>query len=508
MATLQDLKSTLRLRTGLTTTPSKQALSDTKYSAGFDILMQGSTSYQNFIFPQLTRLLAPLLDSRDRISVLEIGPGPKSVLGGLPDYQKRKIRRYDAFEPNQLFATSLEAWLSVDDSTKSRFPCLEDPPTIHRLPFDPQRSTRNGSNSDTDDGDGGYEVILFCHSMYGMPSKQIVIEQTLNLLGETSGGMIVVFHRGESLHLDNLVCCQSAFFPTGVIRVADEDQVLDDFAPFIAGFIMHDEEVHKTIQIEWRKVCRDLGCREEGHPDRLSFRSPDVMVAFTQYATKLSKLTTKLPALRGGRHIKNREARLRRPAAICNPTEIHQIQLCVRWALEHKVGLTIIAGGHSGHCVWNNIVSIDMGAFNKVYVLTTEEQGVPVTVDCNAFVVVEAGCTTGDVIKEAMAAGVTVPLGSRPSVGAGLWLQGGIGHLARLHGLACDAIVGAVVVSVNSSQVLCVGYVPSQHQPAGSVRPENETDILWALKGAGTNFGIVVSVTFRAYTAPAYVVRN
>lgn len=107
-----------------------------------------------------------------------------------------------------------------------------------------------------------------------------------------------------------------------------------------------------------------------------------------------------------------------------------------------------------------------------------------------------------------MEAGVTLPLGARPSVGAGLWLQGGIGHLARLHGLSCDAIIGAVVVSVDSGQVLCIGRVPSQHRPTGAVSPENEAELLWATRGVGTNFGIVVSVTFKAYTAPTHLTRN
>jgi adenine/guanine phosphoribosyltransferase-like PRPP-binding protein len=508
MATLQNLKGILQSRAGSVTTSSRQTMSDAQYSTGFDILVQGSTTYQKFIFPQLTRLLAALLDSRDRISVLEVGPGPKSVLGGLPDYQKRKIRRYEAFEPNRLFAESLEAWLSVDAKTQSRFPCLEDSPIIHRLPFDPQHSTCNGSNGDMHDGDRGYDVILFCHSMYGMPSKKDVIEQTLKLLSQTRDGVLAVFHRGGSLHLVDLVCHQTASLPTGVVRVADEDQVLDKFASFIAGFMMHDEEVHKLVQVEWRKVCRDLGFQEKGHPGCLSFSSPDVMVAFTRHATKLSKLTTQLPILREDRKIKNREASLHRPAAICRPTEIDHIQQCVRWALEHGAGLTIIGGGHSGHCIWDNVVSIDMGAFCRVYIHSTEEEGVPTDVDCDTLVVAKAGCTTGDVITKAMAAGLTVPLGSRPSVGAGLWLQGGIGHLARMHGLTCDAIVGAVVVSVDSGEVLCVGYVPSRYQPATSVRPKNETDILWALKGAGTNFGIVISVTFRAHPAPMYLVRN
>jgi adenine phosphoribosyltransferase len=508
MITLQSLKGIIRSRTSSMTTSSRQTLPDAQYGTGFDIMVQGSTSYRNFIFPQLARLLAPLLDSRDRISVLEIGPGPKSVLGSLPDYQRRKIRNYEAFEPNRLFSESLEAWFSVDAKAQSRFPCLEDPPTIHRLPFDPQRSTCNGSSSDMHDGDRGYDVILFCHSMYGMPSKRDVIEQTLQLLRETRDGVLAVFHRGGSLHLNGLVCHQTASFPTGVFRVADEDQVLDEFASFIAGFMMHDEKVHELVKVKWREVCRDLGFQEKGCPGRLSFSSPEVMVAFTQHATKLSKLTTQLPTSREGRKVKSREASLHRPAAICRPTEIDHIQQCVRWALEHRAGLTVIGGGHSGHCIWDNIISIDMGAFSGVYIHSTEEGGVSTDVDCDTLVVAEVGCITGDVITKAMAAGVTVPLGSRPSVGAGLWLQGGIGHLARMHGLTCDAIVGAVMVSVESGEVLCVGYVPSRYQPAAYVRPENENDILWALKGAGTNFGIVVSVILRAYPAPVYLVRN
>jgi len=153
-----------------------------------------------------------------------------------------------------------------------------------------------------------------------------------------------------------------------------------------------------------------------------------------------------------------------------------------------------------------------MGAFDQVHILTAGEDGrksgSDSGSDSGSLVVAEAGCKTGDIVRKTMAAGVTVSLGARPSVGAGQWLQGGIGHLARLHGLACDAIVGAVVVSVESSQALCVGRVPSQHRPAGAVRPENETDLLWAMKGAGTNFGIMVSVTFKAYAASTYSIRN
>ncbi|CAG8400093.1 unnamed protein product [Penicillium salamii] len=101
------------------------------------------------------------------------------------------------------------------------------------------------------------------------------------------------------------------------------------------------------------------------------------------------------------------------------------------------------------------------------------------------LLVVSAGCTTGYIIHGTMGRGLTVPLGSRPSVGAGLWLQGGIGHLARLHGLSCDSIIGAIIIDVSSGKILCLGFVPGAHWPPECIFPENQAELLWALKGAG-----------------------
>ncbi|SLM37871.1 phosphoribosyl transferase domain protein [Lasallia pustulata] len=515
MATLDSLKQALRQKARATASSPKQLLSDTQYSAGFDILVRGSgwITYQDFIIPQLSQLLAPLFNSRINISVLEIGPGPKSLLGYLPSRLRRKVKRYTAFEPNGLFATRLEEWLCSTSETESPLACLESPSNIHRIPFVLEDNIGSGTGTATGNDDEKYDIILFCHSMYGMEPKHTFIERALEMLVERpQGGMVVVFHRDGVLHLGDLVCHRTASFPTGVVRVANNDEVLDCFAPFIAGFVMQD--VDKAIRVEWRKVCRALGRREEAHPDHLLFSSPNVMAAFTQHATTLQELTAQVPLVKGDKMVKNREARLHRPASIIRPTEIRHVQQCVRWALEHGVGLTVVGGGHSGHCLWPNVVSVDMGAFDQVHILTAGEDGGDSGSDSDfdsgsgSLVVAEGGCKTGDIVRKTMAAGVTVPLGARPSVGAGLWLQGGIGHLARLHGLACDAIVGAVVVSVDSSQVLCVGRVPSQHRPVGAVRPENEHNLLWAMKGAGTNFGIVVSVTFKAYAAPTYLTRN
>ena len=515
MATLDTLKRTLKQQATAAGLSSTQSLSHAQYKAGSDILLRGPgwRAYQDFIIPQLSQLLAPLINSRIHISVLEIGPGPQSVLGYLPGPQRRKIRRYAAFEPQGLFATRLERWLSSASEMELPLPCLQSPPSIHRIPFD---LNGNFTGSDTCISTNGseekFDVVLFYHSMYGMKPKRSFIERALGLLDErVKGGIVVVFYRDGTLHLDGLTCHQTACFPTGITRVEDSEELLDRFSPFIAGFVMTDEYMDQNIRAEWRKACRTLGRREAADPDHLVFSSPELMATFTRFAAMLPELTAQVPLLANeDRTIKNREAHVHRPASIVRPTEVTHVQQCVRWALKYGAGLTVVSGSHSGHCLWPNVVSVDMGTFHQVHIVPVAHDGAGSDSGSasETLIIAETGCTTGDIVRKTMVAGVTVPLGARPSVGAGLWLQGGIGHLARLHGLACDAIVGAVVVGANSGQVLYVGRVPSQFRPAGAMLPENETDLLWAMKGGGTNFGIVISVTFKSYTAPTYLVRD
>ena len=86
MATLDSLKWALRQKATAAASSLKQPLTDTQYSAGFDILVRGSEwmTYENFIIPQLSQLLALLFNSRIHISALEIRPGLKSLLRYLP----------------------------------------------------------------------------------------------------------------------------------------------------------------------------------------------------------------------------------------------------------------------------------------------------------------------------------------------------------------------------------------------------------------------------------------
>jgi hypothetical protein len=251
MATLDTLKQTLRQTARAIASYATQP-SQPQYSAGFDVLVQdeGWMTYQDFIVPQLSSLLDRLSNSRVHISVLEIGPGPKSVLGYLPHHVRRKIRRYVAFEPNDLFAVRLDEWFHPNSGTEHPLPCLERCPDIHRIPFAPDndnKNTRSGTSIGTSD-DEKFDVVLFCHSMYGMKPKRIFIEHALKLLEEhPQGGIVVVFHRDGDLNFDGLVCHHTASFPTGIVRIATDDETLDRFTSFIAGFTLQDVKMDEAI---------------------------------------------------------------------------------------------------------------------------------------------------------------------------------------------------------------------------------------------------------------------
>jgi FAD/FMN-containing dehydrogenase len=75
------------------------------------------------------------------------------------------------------------------------------------------------------------------------------------------------------------------------------------------------------------------------------------------------------------------------------------------------------------------------------------------------------------------------------SVGiGGLSLHGGYGYSSRLHGLTLDNLVEADVVIADGSLV--------------TASATENTDLFWALRGAGSCFGIVTSFKFKTFAAP------
>ncbi len=101
-----------------------------------------------------------------------------------------------------------------------------------------------------------------------------------------------------------------------------------------------------------------------------------------------------------------------------------------------------------------------------------------------------AGAVLGDVYDVLDLAGRTIAAGCGPEVGiAGLVLGGGLGILGRRHGLTCDQLTGAQVVLADGSVVEC--------------DEERESDLFWALRGAGGGqFGVVCRFDLRTLPAP------
>lgn len=148
--------------------------------------------------------------------------------------------------------------------------------------------------------------------------------------------------------------------------------------------------------------------------------------------------------------------------------------------------IVVVGGGHSQLCTRTGALVIDLKhshTFSKVEVVQPNQEE-EVEADNNSPIVEMGGGANLERVAAALkGSGYSVPIGTHPTVGAGLVLQGGIGFLTRQFGLTVDAIVGAEIVD-NTGKLW-------------SVSKENDDafhrDLLWALKGAGNQVGGVVT---------------
>jgi len=165
------------------------------------------------------------------------------------------------------------------------------------------------------------------------------------------------------------------------------------------------------------------------------------------------------------------------PALIVQCEGVSDVMNAVDFARERDLLVSVRGGGHSisGKSVCEGGMMIDMSLFNSV------------RVDPEAMTArVDGGCLEGHIDHETAPFNQVTTAGIVSHTGAaGLTLGGGFGRVCRHFGMACDNVRAVEIVT-----------------PDGTLRHashEQNSDLYWALKGGGGNFGVVTGFEFQLH---------
>ena len=166
-----------------------------------------------------------------------------------------------------------------------------------------------------------------------------------------------------------------------------------------------------------------------------------------------------------------------RPAAVAYPADEHEVAAIVRAAREHGLRVAPQATGHNAG---------PLGSLDRSILVKTSGIG-GVEIDAvNRIARVGAGVLWEEVVDAAAPYGLIALHGSSPNVSVtGYSLGGGMGWLARSHGLQANSVTAIELVTADGELV----RTDAQHDP----------ELFWALRGGGGNFGIVTALEFRLY---------
>ncbi|HXJ84976.1 MAG TPA: FAD-binding oxidoreductase [Candidatus Methylomirabilis sp.] len=167
----------------------------------------------------------------------------------------------------------------------------------------------------------------------------------------------------------------------------------------------------------------------------------------------------------------------RRPALIVRCAGAADVVASLRFARERDLLISVKGGGHNvtGNAVCAGGLMLDLSAMREARV--DPERRV---------VAVGGGVTWKDVDTATQRHGLATVGGIVSSTGvAGLTLGGGHGWLMREHGLACDNLVAAEVVTADGTRL--------------RANADEHPELFWGLRGGGGNFGIVTSFEFRLH---------
>jgi FAD/FMN-containing dehydrogenase len=169
------------------------------------------------------------------------------------------------------------------------------------------------------------------------------------------------------------------------------------------------------------------------------------------------------------------------PEAVARCASPADVVEAIRFAKAEGLPVAIRSGGHcfAGRSSTDGLL-IDVSPMRDVSV-----DGGEATIG--------AGARLGDVYDALLGHGLTIPAGCGPTVGvSGLVLGGGLGILGRRHGLTSDSLLAAQVVLADGRILECDS--------------ERESELFWALRGAGVGLAVVTSLRFATIPAPELTV--
>jgi FAD/FMN-containing dehydrogenase len=170
------------------------------------------------------------------------------------------------------------------------------------------------------------------------------------------------------------------------------------------------------------------------------------------------------------------------PAAVVRPKSAAEVPEALAFARAQGEAISIRSGGHGISSISTNTggVVIDLGALRDVERID------------DTHVRIGPGARWGGVARTLYPWGMAISSGDSGDVGVGgLATTGGIGLMGRAHGLTIDQLTAAEVVTADGQTV--------------RASETEHSDLFWALRGAGANFGIVASFEFRPAKTPVVV---
>jgi FAD/FMN-containing dehydrogenase len=175
----------------------------------------------------------------------------------------------------------------------------------------------------------------------------------------------------------------------------------------------------------------------------------------------------------------------KRPALISYCTDTNDVVQAVTFARSCSYLMAVRSGGHNvaGLSVCDDGIVIDLSRMKRIEVD-------PVRRVARA----EAGLSLGEFDTATQAYGLATTMGVNSDTGiAGLTLGGGFGKLGRKHGLTCDNLIAAEIVTADGTPL----------RACASDHP----DLFWGLRGGGGNFGIVTAFEYTLHpVGPALLV--